>query len=140
MDAAVQRIFIVDDHQMIIDGLKLLIAGIAGFEIVGESNEPAKVVALLQAIKADILLTDVNMPKINGIELCRQVKNAFPEMKILAISMNNDRHIVAQMIDAGAHGFILKNTDKHELSEALNKIAAGERYLGAGVKLPRGRQ
>lgn len=133
MAPALTRIFIVDDHQMVIDGLKLLIGDIAGFEIVGESNVPTKVIAMLQDTPVDVLLTDVSMPEMSGIELSRQVKKAFPDIKILALSMYNDSNVIAEMIDAGALGFILKNTGKQELAEALNKIAAGTPYYASDI-------
>ena len=128
-----QRIFIVDDHQIVIDGLKLLIKDIDHLVIAGESNDPHKVLVMLEDACADILLTDVSMPGMSGIELTRQVRKKFPRIKILALSMFGDSQVVSEMIDAGVSGFILKNTGREELEEALKKIASGQNYYTADI-------
>src|SRR5476651_453689 len=107
-----KNIFIVDDHQMVIDGLKLLIGNDSGFHIVGESNDPMKVTDMLAGLRVDILLTDVSMPGMSGVELTRQISKLFPDIKILALSMFGDSNVVTEMIDAGISGFILKNTGR----------------------------
>ncbi|RYZ98751.1 MAG: response regulator transcription factor [Sphingobacteriaceae bacterium] len=135
MTEITKRIFIVDDHQMVIDGLKLMIEGFTGFEIVGESSHPEEVIESLRNIPVDILLTDVSMPGMSGIELTRQVKKNFPHIKVLALSMFGDSLVITEMVDAGVSGYILKNTGKQELLEALNKIAAGNNYFSDDITL-----
>jgi two-component system nitrate/nitrite response regulator NarL len=129
------RIFIVDDHQMVIDGINLMIEGIPEFVVVGESTQPLAVIEMLENIGADILITDVGMPAMSGVELSRMVKNRFPAIKILALSMFGDSQVIAEMIDAGISGYILKNSGKKELIEALTKIAAGQNYFGQDITL-----
>ena len=131
--AAQHKIFIVDDHQMVVDGLKLLIGGIPDFEVIGESNSPEKVPAILNELKPDILLTDINMAGMTGVELTRLVKRSHPHIKVLALSMFGDSQVVAEMMDAGVNGFILKNTGRGELEDALRKIAAGQDYFSADI-------
>jgi two-component system nitrate/nitrite response regulator NarL len=131
--AATKRIFIVDDHQMVIDGLSLLINTIPGFEIAGVSNHPEKAIDLLKQIPVDIVLTDVSMPGMSGVELTRYIRKHHPDIKVLALSMFGDSMIVSEMIDAGVSGFILKNTGTQELEEALKKIAAGGDYFTADI-------
>lgn len=128
-----KQIFIVDDHQMVIDGLKLLIGNDSGFKIVGESNDPVKVPEMLNAMNVDILLTDVSMPGMSGVELTRLISKQRPDIKILALSMFGDANVVTEMIDAGISGFILKNTGRQELMEALDKIAAGQHYYAPDI-------
>jgi DNA-binding NarL/FixJ family response regulator len=132
---AVKNIFIVDDHQMVIDGLRLIIDTIEGFEIVGESTGASNALDELDTVNADILLTDVSMPEMSGIELTRLVKKKHPHIKIIALSMFSESQVVAEMIDAGISGYILKNTGKQELIEALNKVSSGQNYFGQDITL-----
>lgn len=129
------KIFIVDDHQMVIDGIRSLIECQPQFSIIGESTEPLSVIALLSEIQPDILIMDVGMPRMSGVELSRAVKHKFPAIRILALSMFGDTHIIAEMIDAGISGYILKNSGKRELIEALTKIADGQNYFGQDITL-----
>jgi DNA-binding NarL/FixJ family response regulator len=131
----VKSIFIVDDHQMVIDGLRLIIDTINGFDIVGESTSAPQALDMLAETHADILLTDVSMPEMSGIELTRLVKKRFPHIKIIALSMFSESQVVAEMIDAGISGYILKNTGKQELIEALNKVSSGQNYFGQDITL-----
>ncbi|MBB5397081.1 response regulator transcription factor [Mucilaginibacter sp. AK015] len=132
---AEKRIFIVDDHQMVIDGLRLIIDTINGFTIVGESTSATQALDCLTGLNTDILLTDVSMPEMSGIELTRLVKKKFPNIKIIALSMFSESQVVAEMIDAGISGYILKNTGKQELIEALNKVSYGQNYFGQDITL-----
>ncbi|QHS54708.1 response regulator transcription factor [Mucilaginibacter sp. 14171R-50] len=132
---AEKRIFIVDDHQMVIDGLRLIIDTINGFTIVGESTSATHALDCLTGLNTDILLTDVSMPEMSGVELTRLVKKKFPNIKIIALSMFSESQVVAEMIDAGISGYILKNTGKQELIEALNKVSYGQNYFGQDITL-----
>ncbi|MBD1385682.1 response regulator transcription factor [Mucilaginibacter rigui] len=132
---AVKNIFIVDDHQMVIDGLRLIIDTIEGFDIVGESTSALQALDVLATVNTDILLTDVSMPEMSGIELTRLVKKKHPHIKVIALSMFSESQVVAEMIDAGISGYILKNTGKQELIEALNKVASGQNYFGQDITL-----
>lgn len=128
------RIFLVDDHQIVIDGLISLLVGVPDFLIVGYSTQPEQVLAQLNQQPADILLTDVMMPKLNGFELSLQVRKQFPSLKILALSMSGQGEIVDDMIhQAGIDGYVLKNIGKHELEKAIRKIAGGGIYFGDEV-------
>lgn len=130
-----KSIFIVDDHQMVIDGLKLIISTIAGFEVIGESTSAIRALDMLATANPDILLTDVSMPEMSGIEFTRLAKKKYPHVKVLALSMFSESQVVAEMIDAGVSGYILKNTGKQELIEALSKISIGENYFGPDITL-----
>ncbi len=127
------RLFIVDDHQIVIDGIKLMFEGLPAFTIVGDSTQPLHVLALLENLDVDIVITDVGMPAMSGVELSRAIKQKFPKIKILALSMFGDSQIIAEMIDAGIAGYILKNAGKKELIEAITKIAEGQNYFGQDI-------
>jgi two-component system, NarL family, nitrate/nitrite response regulator NarL len=125
---------IVDDHQIVIDGLKALLHGHDQFEVVIESTQPAEIISLLEKKTIDILLTDVMMPVMNGAELSKAVHQQFPGIKILALSMSGQGDLVNQMIDdADISGYVLKNIGKQELVKALEKISAGGIYFSDEV-------
>jgi two-component system nitrate/nitrite response regulator NarL len=125
---------IVDDHQIVIDGLKSLLSGQPDFVVVVESNHPESVPDLLAKNKIDILLTDIMMPVMNGAELAKVVREKFPEIKILALSMSGQGDLVNQMIeDSDIAGYVLKNIGKQELITALEKISRGGIYFSQEV-------
>ncbi len=127
------NLFIVDDHQLVVDGLRSLLHNEAQYEIVGFSNKPKEVLDMLGQLDVHILLTDINMPEMTGVELTRVVKKKFPNVRVLALSMFGESQIIKEMIDAGVSGYILKNTGKQELLEALNKLANGQNFFGEEV-------
>jgi two-component system, NarL family, nitrate/nitrite response regulator NarL len=119
----------VDDHQIVIDGLDVLIGFEADFEIVGTSNDPSKVIDILHNLDVDVLLTDTNMPQLSGIELCKLVRQNFPHIKILALSMNTEGETIREMVAAGASGYVLKTTSKQDLITALKTVGEGKKYF-----------
>ncbi len=127
------KIFIVDDHQMLIDGIKALLHDEDKFKIIGEAKNATKALELIENKLPDIILSDINMPDINGIEFTRIVKKKYPSVKILALSMFGEKSTISEMLDAGASGYILKNTGKAELLNALQKIADGGMFFSNEV-------
>lgn len=125
---------LVDDHQIVIDGLIALLKGNEQFRFAFATTNPTEVLYKMEEHKVDILLTDVMMPGLSGTELAKKVKETFPAVKILALSMNGEGDIVNEMInDADISGYVLKNTGKTELVKALEKIAAGGIYFSDEV-------
>jgi two-component system, NarL family, nitrate/nitrite response regulator NarL len=125
---------IVDDHQIVIDGLKSLLHGHQRFRVVAETNSPAQMLQILEQENIDILLTDVMMPEMSGLQLAKQVRQRFPAIRILALSMSGQGEVVNQMIDeSDISGYVLKNTGKAELIGALEKISAGGMYFSDEV-------
>ena len=134
MSSSRYKIAIVDDHQIVIDGLRSLLKGYNQFEIVIESNHPETILSLLKKQPVDILLTDVMMPVLTGVELAKQVKKEFPAIKIVALSMNGEGSLVNQMIEeSDISGYLLKNIGQTEFITALNKIAEGGIYFSDDV-------
>lgn len=127
------NLFIVDDHQLVVDGIRSLLSQEQQFDIVGSANRPKDVLPQIQALKVDVLLTDINMPDMSGVELTRAVKLAYPRIKVLALSMYGEKQVIKEMMDAGISGYILKNTGKKELVEAIEKIANGQNYFSDEV-------
>nr|MBK9650240.1 response regulator transcription factor [Bacteroidota bacterium] len=126
-------IFILDDHQMLIDGLSALLKNEKEFHIVGTSNFPEKALDEILKLKPNILLTDVNMLIMSGIEVIKKLKPLLPDTKFIALSMAGDRQTITDMIHAGALGFILKNTGKQELILALQKVATGKNHYSDDI-------
>ncbi|MFT3846964.1 MAG: response regulator transcription factor [Lacibacter sp.] len=128
------KIAIVDDHQIVIDGLRSLLKGHSQYEIAVECNHPENMISHLRKHAVDILLTDVMMPVLTGVELAKQVKKEFPSIKIIALSMNGEGSLVNQMIEeSDISGYLLKNIGQTEFLKALNKIAAGGIYFSDEV-------
>ncbi|HEX5652815.1 MAG TPA: response regulator transcription factor [Chitinophagaceae bacterium] len=125
---------LVDDHQIVIDGLLSLLKGHERFRLVFSTTDPTQVLSLLKEYPAEILLTDIMMPRLPGNQLARQVKDNFPATKILALSMSGQGELVNEMInEADISGYVLKNIGKQELVTALEKIAGGGIYFSEEV-------
>jgi len=127
------NLFIVDDHQLVVDGLRSLLSNEEQYVIVGSSNRPKEVIDRLGGLNVDVLLTDINMPEMTGVELTRNIKKKFPKIKVLALSMFGERQVIKEMIDAGISGYILKNIGQQELLEALTKLSKGQNFFSEEV-------
>ena len=127
------RIIIADDHQMIAEGLESLLHDIEEMEIVYSAPDGKEVLTYLQENKADLILMDINMPNMNGIATTLEIKKTYPNIKVLIISMHNKEGYVKNAIEAGADGYILKNTGKGELLLAIDYIMSGKTYYSQEV-------
>ncbi len=128
------NVAIVDDHQIVIDGITSLLDGHSTIKIAVTRTSAAEMLTILPKENINILLTDIMMPGMNGQELAKQVKEKFPAIKILALSMSGQGHTVNQMInDADISGYVLKNIGKQELIHAIEKIASGGVYFSEEV-------
>lgn len=127
------RVIIADDHQMFIDGLKSMLEEIDGIEVVGEARNGQEAVALCDKEAVDIVIMDISMPVMDGIEATGVIKNQHPDIKVLGLSMFNDKNFIADILKTGASGYILKNTGKQELVNALSALQSGGSYLDTEV-------
>jgi len=123
------KIVVVDDHGIVRDGLHLLIEQQEDMEVVDEAADGREAVALVRELKPDVVLMDVSMPDLNGIEATRQIVREDPDVKVLALSGYSSKSFVSDMLKAGASGYILKDSLAGELIRAINAIMAGQRYL-----------
>lgn len=126
-------LFIVDDHQMLIDGIQALLQDEQGFAICGTALRATEALQKLKKTKVDIVITDINMPEVSGLEFTRSVRLIHPGQKVLALSMFGEKTTIADMLDAGVKGYILKNTGKQELMNALKTIADGGTFFSNEV-------
>lgn len=128
------KIAIVDDHQIVIDGILSLLENNPGFSVVASTTSAKEMLRLLKHVTADILITDIVMPEMNGQELAREVKRLYPSIKIFALSMSGQGEIVNEMINqSDISGYVLKNIGKEELSTAIIKIASGGIYFSTSI-------
>lgn len=130
---SILKIYIVDDHQMLIDGLKALLSDEPHLSIVGENTLPKVAVKEIAEYRPDIVLTDINMPEMDGIELTTEIKKANPELKVIALSMFGERETISDMLKAGVSAYILKNTGKQELLMAIEKVSNGGTFFSDEV-------
>jgi len=128
------KLFIADDHQMFIDGLKALLKDTHWIEIIGEANNGKEVIEKIEEIQPDVLLLDVGMPELNGIDTTKIIHEKYPAIKIIALTMYDDQYRVSKMMKAGVQGYLLKNTTKHELLEAIDTVQLGEQYIHENLK------
>lgn len=127
------RILLVDDHQIILDSLGLLFDLMEGISLVGTVNDSRKVLGLLEEQNVDILITDMSMPYMNGIELSFQVKEKYPDMKILMLTVNDQGDRIQDAFKAGISGYVMKKAGRIELENAIRTIAAGQLHFSQEV-------
>ena len=127
------NILIVDDHQLMIDGIVELLQNNGNYTIIGTSTSSAHALGMLDNTRVDILITDVNMPEMKGPELIVKVKNNFPDVKIIALSMHQEKHIIKDVLQAGADSYVLKHSTQNELIEAIEKTSQGETFVSSAI-------
>lgn len=123
------RIIIADDHQLFRNGLKILLNAFPEFEVTGEASNGAEFVDIIRTISADVALMDINMPEMDGIEATRKGLKINPELHIIALSMYGEEDYYYKMVDAGARGFLLKDSDINEVKEAILTVRKGGSYF-----------
>ncbi|TRX48618.1 response regulator transcription factor [Fulvivirga sp. M361] len=128
------KVLIADDHQMFIDGLKSMLEEIDDVEVIGEATNGKEIVEMCKDTQADVVIMDVSMPEMDGIEATREILKKNSSIKVLGLSMHNDRNFISGLLKTGASGYILKNTGKDELVAALHMIESGENYIGKEVR------
>ena len=127
------RIVLADDHILFREGLRSLLMNINDVEVVGESGNGREAVALCRELRPDLVIMDVAMPELNGIEAARKIKDENPEARIIALSMHSSKRFVLDMLQAGAMAYILKNAAFKELAAALSAVKLGRAYLSPAV-------
>lgn len=127
------RILLVDDHQIILDSLSLLFDLMEGITLVDAVNDSRKVLDILEEKTVDILITDLSMPYMNGIELSFQVKEKYPDMKILMLTVNDQGDRIQDAFKAGISGYVMKKAGRIELENAIRTIAAGQLHFSQEV-------
>jgi len=127
------KIILADDHQMIREGLSALMSDVDNIEIVMTASNGKEVLDFLKKQTADLILMDINMPELDGIQATKKIKKLYPKVKVLILSMHNKEGFVKNAIEVGADGYILKNTGKKELLLAIDHIISGNTYFSQEV-------
>jgi len=129
------RLFLVDDHQLFRNGLKYILNERKDMEVTGEASNGKEFLDLLDFIKPDVVLMDIGMPVMDGIEATKRALENFPQLKILVLSMYDESEYYNSMIELGVKGFVLKDMDNDELYEAIRKVNAGGTHFSQELLL-----
>lgn len=129
------KIAIADDHQMFVEGIVLALTGNTQIEITGTANNGKKALTLVQATRPHVLLLDINMPEMDGLEVTRMLRKDYPEIRIIILSMYLEKEFIKDLLGAGISGYILKNTGIKELEQAILAVSKGEKYFSSDVAL-----
>ncbi len=127
------RILICDDHQIIVDGLKALVGSISGCEVVITANDGKEALEALELLNIDIVLMDIDMPVLNGLDATSLIKKKFKHVKVIILSVHSDKGMIKNLIDIGVDGYLLKNCSKEELINAIKQVSGGGQYFSSGV-------
>jgi len=127
------KIILADDHNLFIQGLKSMLNQIDGLEVVAEAKDGEELLRKLRLYHADLVISDVHMPEMNGLEAVVHIKAQFPSTKILMLTMQEELSYVKRLFDLGVNGYLLKNASREELESAIKKIAQGGSYFSSDL-------
>src|SRR5258706_6254755 len=127
------RVMIADDHNMFVEGVESILEGIDNIQVVAKCYTGKEVFEKIARTPVDVILLDINLPEMNGLEVCQRLSKEYPDVKVLALSMHNEESFVTEILKYGAQGYILKNTGKKELISAIEMVNKGESYFSEEV-------
>ena len=125
------KIIVVDDHPMVIEGMKAMLNQIRYVELCATASNAYEAMEKVKENQPDLVITDINMPEISGVELTSKLKKEFPNLKIIGMSTFNERSYIAQMIHNGADGFLVKSASKEEIETAISSVLDGKMHLSS---------
>ena len=123
------KILVIDDHQLYREGIKKILEFEKSFEVVGEGSDGDQVIELVRNHKPDVVIMDINMPNMNGVEATRQLVRTFPDTKVIILSIHDDENYVTHALKTGASGYLLKEMDVDALIEAVKVVIDGGSYI-----------
>ncbi len=127
------RILLIDDHTVLREGLKALLNSEPGLEVVGDAADGRAGIQAADQLKPDVVIADISMPGLNGIESARILRRSYPYMKLIILSMHSGREYVAKALQAGANGYVLKQGDTNEVISAIQAVMDGGSYLSPAI-------
>ena len=127
------RIVIAEDHTILREGLRALLSSSPDFDIVGEAEDGREAVKCVAKFKPDLILTDLSMPKLNGMEAIREIKRESPKTKILVLTVHKTEEYILATLKAGADGYLLKDSNHAELLAAVRHVLSGKHYISPGI-------
>jgi DNA-binding NarL/FixJ family response regulator len=125
------RVVIADDHRLVREGLRLMLSTESDVEVAGEAESGAALLELLERTETDVVLMDVAMPGMDGLEALARIGIVAPDVRVIMLTMHDDAALVRRAIESGAAGYLLKNSDRAELMRALHRVLAGDVYVQA---------
>jgi len=128
------KLFVVDDHPIFIDGITGLLKDTPGFSIIGTAQNGKELLEKIAKETPDIVLMDINMPEMDGIEATKQLKISYPAVKVIMLTMFNDIRFIKELLEIGAKGYILKNISRDDLIKAIETVSSGMPYLDSSVQ------
>lgn len=129
------RVFIIDDHPMVVEGIRALLQEEEQIEMAGSAGDAFAAMEALRRERPDVVLLDINLPEVSGLELCRRLRQEFPGLHILGMSTFKERSYISRMISEGALGYVLKSASREEIVSAITLAAAGKAYVSEEVLL-----
>ncbi len=133
LNGEVIKVLVVDDHRIVLDGLCALLDGAEGFRCIGTSENGKEALDRLKLTPADVVLMDLDMPVMDGMEATVRIKRTMPDMKVLSLTQHNERAMVQRLMDCGSDGYVLKSIDRDELLDAIRKVFSGKKYFSEEV-------
>ncbi|WP_350600097.1 response regulator transcription factor [Pseudomonas sp. 65/3-MNA-CIBAN-0223] len=127
------RVALVDDHSLVRDGIKALLSVMANLEVVGEAENGADAIDMIGRCQPDLVLVDIGLKDMNGLELTRLLRNRYPALKVLVLSMYDNHEYVSESVRAGASGYVLKNSPSREIIAAIDAITNGGSFYSAEI-------
>ncbi len=127
------RVLLAEDHQLVRAGFRALLNMLEDIEVIAEANDGQEALALIPQVKPDVVLMDISMPRLNGIEATRRIRRDYPEVRVIILSMYTTEEYVLQALRAGAAGYLLKDSTPAEFNHAIQSVTKGETYLCTGV-------
>jgi two-component system, NarL family, response regulator DegU len=127
------NVVLADDHVLVRNGIKAMLESDTEIEVIGEASNGAEALETAKSLKPDILILDIRMPRMTGLEAAAKLRDVAPDTKAVILSMHDSEEYVLQALDAGAYGYILKDTDKIEFLKALKQVHAGNKYFSGAV-------
>ncbi|MDR8364130.1 response regulator transcription factor [Pseudomonas sp. JL3] len=127
------RLALVDDHTLVRDGIRALLSVIPTVTVIGEAENGADAMVMVEHCNPDLLLVDINLPDINGLELTRKIRDRFPTLKVLVLSMYDSKEYVSESLRSGASGYVLKNAPSREIVAAIEAIKNGGTFYSAEI-------
>ena len=127
------RVALCDDHRIVMDGIKLLLEGAPDMECVGAANDGLEALYLLEHIKVDVLMTDLDMPEMDGLQVTQRVKEKHPDTRVLILSMHDEAAVVKRVMDIGADGYLVKNAGRDEVLLAIRNVYEGRRHFSSAL-------
>ena len=127
------RVLVVDDHQLVRVGTSRLLADIKGLQIVGQAESGEQAIDMVKDLKPDVVLMDIQMPGIGGLEATRRCRRVDPDLKVVAVTVYEDEPYPSKLMGVGAVGYLSKNADVDEMVTAIRKVMAGQRYISTDV-------